>query len=70
MHKDVLLTPSPYYFHQLIDETGCDYGSLLVGWYWFQKGHDLEAICQHLTNKMGELDPWYLDVLRAWAESQ
>lgn len=53
----------------IIDETGCDYGSLLVGWYLFQKGFNLEKICEHLSNKVGELDPWYLDVLRAWTES-
>lgn len=53
----------------LIDETGYDYGTLLIGWYLFQNGCNLEKVCEHLCTKVGELDPWYLDVLRAWADN-
>lgn len=54
----------------MIDETGCDYATLLIGWWWYKQGFDIEEICEQLTNKMGELDPWYLDVFRAWTESE
>lgn len=52
----------------LIDETGWDYGTLLVGWYWYKQGHPLEKVCELLATKYGELDPWYTEVLRAWTQ--
>lgn len=54
----------------IIDESGCDYASILAGWHLIKhRNISLEDAIESMTARIGFLDTWYTDVLTSWCEA-